>query len=186
MLFFLFTGDELRRIFTRLGYDYPPGTASRNISYYSARTTYGSTVSFVVHAHVLAALDPEGSWAMFQTALESDVGDIQGGTTKEGIYMGVMAGTLDLIQRGYLGTTIRDATLYFDPRQTERLEGLSLPMRFRGMPLEVSLEEGEVRISTQGDGRGGSVKVGLGDEVRELRRGDRHAFPAAKPASNRA
>jgi trehalose/maltose hydrolase-like predicted phosphorylase len=37
------------------------------------------------------------------TALESDVGDIQGGTTQEGIHMGVMAGTLDLIQRGYVG-----------------------------------------------------------------------------------
>src|SRR5215216_1859279 len=29
------------------------------------------------------------------TALESDVDDIQGGTTQEGIHMGVMAGTLD-------------------------------------------------------------------------------------------
>ena len=40
-------------------------------------------------------------------ALESDVGDVQGGTTQEGIHMGVMSGTLDLIQRGYL-TVIRD------------------------------------------------------------------------------
>ena len=29
--------------------------------------------------------------------------------------MGVMAGTLDLIQRGYIGTEIRDGVLYFDP-----------------------------------------------------------------------
>jgi trehalose/maltose hydrolase-like predicted phosphorylase len=99
--------------------------------------------------------------------------------------MGVMAGTLDLIQRGYLGTTIQDATLHFDPRQTERLKGLSphaLPRNAAGGLTR----RGEVRISTQGNGRGGSVKIGVGDEVRELRRGDRHAFPAAKPASNRA
>ena len=30
--------------------------------------------------------------------------------------MGVMAGTLDLIQHAYLGTEIRDDVLRFDPR----------------------------------------------------------------------
>jgi hypothetical protein len=39
------------------------------------------------------------------TALESDVGDIQGGTTQEGIHMGVMAGTLDELRRIYLPCT---------------------------------------------------------------------------------
>ena len=52
-------------------------------------------------------IDPESSWERFLVALESDIGDIQGGTTKEGIHMGVMSGTLDLVQRGYLGTAIR-------------------------------------------------------------------------------
>jgi hypothetical protein len=33
------------------------------------------------------------------TALESDVGDIQGGDNKEGIHMGVMAGTLHVLPR---------------------------------------------------------------------------------------
>ena len=33
------------------------------------------------------------------TALESDVGDIKGGTTQESIHMGVMAGTLDELRR---------------------------------------------------------------------------------------
>ena len=59
-------------------------------------------------------------------ALESDIGDIQGGTTKEGIHMGVMAGTLDLVQRGYLGSEIRDGVLYFDPKLADRLEGCRL------------------------------------------------------------
>ena len=72
----------------------------------------------------------------FLVALESDVGDVQGGTTKEGIHMGVMSGTLDLIQRAYLGGEIRGDTLYFDPKETERLDGLSLAMQFRGLPLE--------------------------------------------------
>ena len=32
MLFFLFSGEELREIFGRLGYDYRPGTAARNVA----------------------------------------------------------------------------------------------------------------------------------------------------------
>ena len=79
----------------------------RNIEYYDARTSHGSTLSFITHAAVLAELDPESSWERFLVALESDIGDVQGGTTKEGIHMGVMSGTLDLVQRGYLGTAIR-------------------------------------------------------------------------------
>ena len=49
--------------------------------------------------------------------------------------MGVMAGTLDLIQRGYVGCDIRDGVLVFNPRLPDRLDGLSFPMQFRGTPL---------------------------------------------------
>ena len=46
--------------------------------------------------------------------------------------MGVMSGTLDLIQRGYAGSSIRDGVLSFDPRLGERLDGLAFAMQFRG------------------------------------------------------
>src|SRR4051794_39418256 len=98
MLFYLFPGEELREIFERLGYEYRSDTATRNVAYYDARTSHGSTLSFVTHAGVLAAFDPESSWERFLVALRSDVDDIQGGTTKEGIHLGVMAGTLDVVQ----------------------------------------------------------------------------------------
>ncbi|MBA2440961.1 MAG: glycoside hydrolase family 65 protein [Rubrobacter sp.] len=176
MLFFLFEEEELRRIFDRLGYVYDPETARRNIGYYSARTTHGSTLSFIVHAHVLAGIDSEASWEMFLTALESDIGDIQGGTTQEGIHLGVMAGTLDLIQRGYLGTEIRDGTLHFAPRQTERLDGLSLPLRFRETPVEVALEGGELRVAASPERPGQTLKVSVNGEVAELGTEKRHTF----------
>ena len=116
MLFFLFSDDELRRLFGRLGYDVGADTARRTIDYYDRRTSHGSTLSFVVHAGVLAGIDPESSWERFLVALQSDVDDVQGGTTREGIHMGVMAGTLDLVQRIYLGAEIRDGVVYFEPR----------------------------------------------------------------------
>ena len=122
MLFFLFRQDELREIFGRLGYDYRADTLTRNVEYYDRRTSHGSTLSFVTHAGVLAALDPESSWDRFLVALHSDVDDIQGGTTKEGIHMGVMSGTLDLMQRNYAGTHIHDGVLHFDPQLPSRLD----------------------------------------------------------------
>jgi trehalose/maltose hydrolase-like predicted phosphorylase len=176
MLFFLFPEEELRRLFERLGYEYAPDTASKNIAYYEPRTTHGSTLSFVVHAAILADLDPERAWEMFMTALESDVGDIQGGTTQEGIHMGVMAGTLDLIQRGYVGVEFRDGTLYFSPKLNDRLDGLSLPMRFRKTSVEATLKEGKLTVATQTDGSNRSIKVGVGDEVREIKDEERYAF----------
>ena len=93
MLFYLFGQDELADVFGRLGYVLEPDATRQNVEYYDRRTSHGSTLSFVTHAAVLAALDPDSSWQRFLVALESDVGDVQGGTTKEGIHLGVMAGT---------------------------------------------------------------------------------------------
>jgi trehalose/maltose hydrolase-like predicted phosphorylase len=178
MLFFLFPRDELEAIFERLGYELTPETIRKTAEYYAARTTHGSTLSFIVHAHILAGLDPEASWEMFLTALNSDVGDVQGGTTQEGIHMGVMAGTLDLLQRGYMGSDIRDDTVYFSPKLREKLDGLSFAMRFRGTPIELTFEGNKLTVAAQSDGFNRSVKVGVGDAVEELGVGESHTFEA--------
>jgi trehalose/maltose hydrolase-like predicted phosphorylase len=176
MLFFLFPEHELRRLFERLGYEYRPDTARKNIDYYDKRTSHGSTLSFIAHAGALAAIEPESSWERFMVALESDVVDVQGGTTKEGIHMGVMCGTLDLIQRGFVGSEIRDGVLYFDPKLPDRLEGLSFALQFRRTPLRVTLASGELTVIADAEGFSRPVRVGVGDEVRELCAGDRWVF----------
>jgi len=175
MLWYLFEEDEVGRLFGRLGYPYGDDTARSNIDYYYERTSHGSTLSFIVHADIEASLDPEGSWKMFLAALESDVNDIQGGTTREGIHMGVMAGTLDLIQRGYMGANIRDGILMFEPKLIDHLDGLSFPMRFRGMPMRVSLAEGGLTVAT-GTGGAGPVRIGVHGDVVEMDSGQSHTF----------
>jgi trehalose/maltose hydrolase-like predicted phosphorylase len=176
MLFYLFSEEELQRVFERLGYAYGPDTARRNIDYYDARTSHGSTLSFITHAAALASLDPESSWDRFMVALESDIGDVQGGTTKEGIHLGVMSGTLDLIQRGYVGSDIRNGVLHFSPRLTDRLNGLSFPMQFRGTPIRVTLADGGLTVAVHAEGSSRPIRVAVGDDVRELGAGDRHTF----------
>jgi trehalose/maltose hydrolase-like predicted phosphorylase len=176
LLFFLFPEEDLKRIFERLGYPYALDMARKNVAYYDRRTTHGSTLSFIAHAGVLANLDPESSWERYMVALESDVGDVQGGTTQEGIHMGVMAGTLDLVQGGYLGTKIREGILRFDPKPVGNLDGLTFSMRFRGTPIEVSLEGRKLTVAVQDDGLGCPIKVGVGDEEWEIRAGEEHTF----------
>ena len=177
MLFFLFSNDELRELFERLGYDYDPDLARRTIDYYDRRTSHGSTLSLVTHAAVLGALDPESSWQRFLVALESDVGDVQGGTTKEGIHMGVMSGTLDLLQRGYVGANVRDGVLHFDPTLTDRLDGLSFPMQFRGTSIRISISGDELTVQNLAEGSSPPVRIGIGDEVRELAAGQEWVAP---------
>ena len=176
MLFYLFRDAELREIFGRLGYNYDAATVSRNVAYYDRRTSHGSTLSFVTHAGVLAAIDPESSWERFLVALRSDAEDIQGGTTKEGIHMGVMAGTLDLMQRSYAGTYISDDVLCFDPRLPNRLASRSFSMQFRQTPIQLTLTRDRLTLTLHAEGGSRSVTVAVRDDVRKLSVGDRTVF----------
>jgi trehalose/maltose hydrolase-like predicted phosphorylase len=178
LFFFLFPEKELERLFERLGYEYEPEMVPKTVEYYDRRTSHGSTLSFIAHAGILAGLDPESSWERYMVALESDVGDVQGGTTQEGIHMGVMAGTLDLIQRGYLGTVIRDGVLHFDPKPVGNLDGLSFPMQFRGTPLEVQLEGNKLTVAAQSGDFGRPIEIRVGDETKEIGAGESHTFGA--------
>lgn len=173
MLWYLFPENELQGLFERLGYAYGPDTARNNIDYYYERCSHGSTLSLIVHADIERDLKPEASWDMFLQALESDVNDIQGGTTKEGIHMGVMAGTLDLIQRGYMGMRMTpDGGLRFDPKLVDHLEGLAYTMRYRGAVLGVELAAGGLTVSVES----GSVTVTVGADTQTIEAGARHTF----------
>jgi len=176
MLFYLLSATELRRLFTRLGYEYGADTARKNIAYYDQRTSHGSTLSFVTHAGVLAPIDPESSWERFLVALKSDVEDIQGGTTQEGIHMGVMAGTLDLVQRSYMGAHVRDGVLHFDPRPPAEMESLAFSMQFRRTPIRVELGDRRLTLTANPEGVNRAIRVGFGDQVRELSAGGQITF----------
>jgi trehalose/maltose hydrolase-like predicted phosphorylase len=179
MLFYLFSSEELTRLFTQLGYDLTPEIMARTIDYYDRRTSHGSTLSYVTHAAALAELDPKSSWERFLVALESDIGDIQGGTTKEGIHMGVMSGTLDLVARGYLGCEVRGDVLYFKPRLLDHLEGLSFSMQFHGAPFRVDVADGHLTVTAHTRRVSRPIKIGIGDDIHELGPQDSYSWSLA-------
>ncbi|QOR70465.1 glycoside hydrolase family 65 protein [Ruania alkalisoli] len=168
MLFYVFSDTQLAEILGRLGYGYEPDAARRNIGYYESRTTHGSTLSYIVHAHVLARFDPDRSWEMFRTALDSDLNDVQGGTTAEGIHLGVMAGTLDLIQRGYLGTEGNGELLRFTPRGVQKLAGQSMTMRFRETVLKIAIDHERLSVSRVDDSPT-LIWIAVEDSIQEAR-----------------
>jgi trehalose/maltose hydrolase-like predicted phosphorylase len=132
MLLYLLSAEELSGLLGRLGYDCGEDCFDRTIDYYLPRTSNGSTLSAVVNAWVLARRDREASWEYFREALRSDIGDVQGGTTCEGVHLGAMAGTIDLVHRCYTGMELREGKLYLDPLIPREIVELAMEFQYRG------------------------------------------------------
>jgi trehalose/maltose hydrolase-like predicted phosphorylase len=131
MIFQLLNAEEFYRVLDRLGYPHDARTIPRTVAYYLDRTSHGSTLSRVVHSWVLARSDRRQAWRYFVEALESDIADLQGGTTAEGIHLGAMAGTVDLLQRAFTGLETRADMLGFEPYLPDALSGMRFRLRYR-------------------------------------------------------
>lgn len=175
MLFYLFTSRELTELMQRLGYEFDARSIPRNVNYYLERTSHGSTLSRVVHAWVLARTDRKGSWHLFKDALASDVNDVQGGTTAEGIHLGAMAGTVDLMQRCYTGIEVRDGTLWLNPRLPDELERLEFTVHCRGNWLNVEVTKTCLKVTFQ-KGWSSPARVGFKRKVYMMANAEQMVF----------
>ena len=75
----------------------------------------------------------------FAEALQSDVSDIQQGTTAEGVHLGAMAGTVDLVQRVSTGIEVTGDVLRLNPQLPQEMERLDMRIRYRGHSLDLRL-----------------------------------------------
>ncbi len=140
MLYYLFTAEELTAIVERMGYAFDPATIPASVEYYLARTTHGSTLSRVIHAWVLARTDRQRSLHLLREALVADLADTQGGTTREGIHLGAMACTVDILQRCYTGLDVRDGVLWLNPLLPDELPCLEFEIRYRGHRIALHVD----------------------------------------------
>ncbi len=175
MLFYLFSSDELKAIFDRLGYTFKAEDIPDNIEYYRKRTAHGSTLSQVIHAWVYARSHRDESWKRFRTALMSDFADVQGGTTHEGIHLGAMAGTLDLIQRCYSGLEIRDDVLWFNPHLPNDIEQMVFHVRYRGHWIKLEINHEKLTIIFD-KGWANPVTIGVKGETHHFETNDKKEF----------
>jgi alpha,alpha-trehalase len=175
MLFYLLSAEELKELFGQLNYPFEYDTIPKNIDYYLERTSHGSTLSRVVHAWVLSRSDRKRSWELYTEALQSDVSDIQGGTTPEGIHLGAMAGTVDQLQRGYTGIVTRGDVLWFNPCLPESLHRMKLKIRYRSHFLDVEVTPDILRVSAIRASEK-PIEIGIVDRTYELPAGSGREF----------
>ncbi|WP_395108437.1 glycoside hydrolase family 65 protein [Actinomadura sp. SCN-SB] len=164
MLFYLLSRQELDSVLTRLGYTPGPDLIERTIAYYLPRTSHGSTLSAVVHAWLMARVDGEEAWEFFLESLRSDIEDRQRGTTAEGIHLGAMAGTLNLVQRCYAGISTQGPVLHFDPRLPTGIGHVRLGLRYRGhWGIDVTCSRDRLRVALR-HGVASPIEVACGPD----------------------
>ena len=181
MLFYLLSADELGEIFHRLDYPWDPGSIPATVEYYLARTSNGSTLSALVHAWVLARANRERALDYFVEALRSDIADVQGGTTAEGVHLAAMTGTVDVLQRCFAGLELRDEALWLNPYWPRSLGTLEFSVLYRDHMITLSIADHTVRV-TSGPGGFPAVRVGCRGELCDLSPGQTLEFSLGQPA----
>ena len=152
MIFYNFSKEQVRLILEDLNYQLPEDYVERNLHYYLARTSHGSTLSRVVHAQLAAMVDDQDlAWKLYQEALYSDYRDIQGGTTAEGIHAGVMAATLYIPLTTFAGLDIRREQLTFTPNLPAAWNGIRFNMNLRGIDFNIAVTKETFTITANQD-----------------------------------
>jgi trehalose/maltose hydrolase-like predicted phosphorylase len=176
MLLYLLSSDELRELLERLGYRFLADKIPKMVDYYLARTSHGSTLSGVVHTWVLARANRDRAMEFFQQALTSDVSDIQGGTTSEGVHLAAMAGSVDLMQRCFTGMETRSNRIILSPHWPKALGVLAFPIHYRGLHLHLRVSGSGV-ISVDPRDAAAGVEVECRGRVVQLMPGTTVRFP---------
>jgi beta-phosphoglucomutase family hydrolase len=149
MAFYNLDEAEVRVILEELGYKIKDEYLKENLAYYLERTSHGSTLSRVVHALLANMIgDRNLSWELYQDALSSDYNDIQGGTTAEGIHMGVMAGTVLIAMYAYAGLNLRGDVITINPNLPDAWKSISFSFLFRGIFFNVKVLRDSISIKT--------------------------------------
>lgn len=157
MTFYNLDDEEVRNILQKMGYAMKPEYLKENMSYYLGRTSHGSTLSRVVHALLANMIgDRDLSWKLYQDALGSDYVDIQGGTTAEGIHLGVMAGTVLIAMHAYAGLNLRGDIIRIEPNMPKAWRSIQFGFSFRKQRFNLQVCEHSLTIEHVG---GNAVKT---------------------------
>ena len=121
----------------------------------------------------------------FAEALQSDVSDIQQGTTAEGIHLGAMAGTVDLMQRVSTGIEVRGDVLRLNPELPPEIERLDMCIRYRGHSLDLRLTRDSLTIHGHDD-TAAPISLCIDGKLCEFLGGTTRVFQLRDGAANNA
>ena len=180
MMMHLLPPSTLRQLFQRLGYAFDQAASQRTADYYLARITHESSLSKVVCAGALACIDPRVSWDYYSVALRTDLEASPQGGIREGAHMGAMAGTLDVLQRHYLGAKPEIDGLHLFPAPPALLGDVSIALRYRGGRFTLALRDSVVTLTAHAANPQDTVIIHPEGTCR-LSPGQHVAFPCREP-----
>ena len=152
MIYYNFSKETVDGILKDLNYQVPADYVKRNLDYYLARTSHGSTLSRIVHAQLGAMIgENDLAWKLYKEALNSDYRDIQGGTTAEGIHAGVMAATLFIPLTTFAGVDIRRPELHFEPNLPAAWDSIRFNLTIRKVDYQVFVDKNQISLQASQD-----------------------------------
>lgn len=144
--------DHMAKLVNQLGYDLPENWLELNKDYYLERTVHGSTTSRPVFAGIDVTLNnKDEALDYLTTAIGSDYYDIQGGTTAEGVHIGVMGETLEVIQNEFGGVMLRDGQVTIQPNLPQSWHRLAFTQQYQGVELKFDMNQTTVTVSANQD-----------------------------------
>ncbi|WP_456442835.1 beta-phosphoglucomutase family hydrolase [Caldithrix abyssi] len=161
MTFYNLYETEIHRLLKQAGFQPSEQLLKKNFDYYIKYTSHGSTLSKLVHSRIAFQAGYESlSYNYFMESLKSDFHDVQGGTTKEGIHTGVMAGSVLLILKNYAGLRFQDDHIHLDPHLPPDWRGIGFWVRYRRQEYHITITPKKLKITnTTPEAEKGAVYV---------------------------
>ena len=105
----------------------------------------------MVHCYVAQLLNkPKEVWKWFLSILESDIYDIQGGTVPEGIHVGVMGGSVNIVTKGFAGVRLREDRIIIEPKLPTKWRSLKLKFLHKGVWVFLAITKSHISVSMKG------------------------------------
>jgi trehalose/maltose hydrolase-like predicted phosphorylase len=179
MLLYNLGVKQTESIINQLGYQLPSDWLKKNTEYYLKRTTHGSTTSRPVFAGIFVELVNQGNnefekqaYDFLLEAIKSDFYDIQGGTTAEGIHIGVMGETLAVIQNNYAGVDLLHGKLSINPNLPEQWKRLQFTQQYHGALIIIDISQSIISLTSDR-----TISIFVHDKKINLTAGEKKAIP---------
>lgn len=182
---------QVRSQVEKMGYRLPEDWLNKHFDFYLDRTSHGSTLSRLVHgalAREVAKNDPEGHRhdtlatgdRLSHEALASDIEDIQGGTTGEGIHLGVMSGTVWQAMHSAGGLDLSTDKVKIDPFLPPHWDSLAFSFKYRGDDYHCLVKPDSVTICANSGSNKDMVEIEIQGRPESLRFGVAQSFAIEK------
>ena len=143
-------------------------TIRRNFRFYEPRTVHESSLSPFVHAILAAWIgDTEEAYRLFLHSTRLDLDDYNN-EVHQGLHVTSMAGSWQIIVRGFAGMKILDGQLDFTPIIPEAWDSYTFKVNFRNCTLQMKVGKQEIKISLL---EGYELNIRISEVVYNLKKG---------------